>query len=58
MTLGAALAAVPGIGGGLLALALAAANEAWGQAVAGPVPGVAGGGHADPKKARGVRSTP
>lgn len=38
MTLGAALAAVPGIGGGLLALALAAANDAWDLAVAGQVP--------------------
>lgn len=38
MTLGAALAAVPGIGGGLLALVLAAANEAWDMAVAGQVP--------------------
>ena len=38
MTTGAALAAVPGIGGGLLALVLVAVHDAWDMAVDGQVP--------------------
>lgn len=38
MTAGAALAAVPGVGGGLLALVLAAVHDTWDRAVAGQVP--------------------
>ena len=38
MIVGAALAAVPGVGGGVLALALAAALDTWDLAVAGQVP--------------------
>jgi signal transduction histidine kinase len=38
VTLGAALAAVPGIGGGLLALLLVAVDDTWDLAVTGQVP--------------------
>ena len=38
MTAGAALAAVPGVGGGLLALLLAATHDTWDMAVDGQVP--------------------